>query len=52
MASLDNLMKGQSGNALQNLNLMFGLDPAKRASRACPSIPEDGRARRSDRRSR
>ena len=27
MASLDNLMKGQSGNALQNLNLMFGLDP-------------------------
>ena len=28
IASLDNLMKGQSGNALQNLNLMFGLDPA------------------------
>ena len=27
IASLDNLMKGQSGNALQNLNLMFGMDP-------------------------
>lgn len=26
MASIDNLMKGQSGNALQNLNLMFGFD--------------------------
>jgi N-acetyl-gamma-glutamyl-phosphate reductase len=26
IASIDNLMKGQSGNALQNLNLMFGLD--------------------------
>ena len=28
IASLDNLVKGQSGNALQNLNHMFGLDPA------------------------
>lgn len=28
ISSIDNLMKGQSGNALQNLNLMFGLDPA------------------------
>ena len=28
IASIDNLMKGQSGNALQNLNLMFGLDAA------------------------
>ncbi len=26
MASIDNLLKGQSGNALQNLNLMFGFD--------------------------
>jgi N-acetyl-gamma-glutamyl-phosphate reductase len=25
MASIDNLMKGQSGSAMQNLNLMFGL---------------------------
>ena len=28
ITSIDNLMKGQSGNALQNLNLMFGLDAA------------------------
>jgi len=26
MSSIDNLMKGQSGSAMQNLNLMFGLD--------------------------
>jgi N-acetyl-gamma-glutamyl-phosphate reductase len=26
MSSVDNLMKGQSGSAMQNLNLMFGLD--------------------------
>jgi N-acetyl-gamma-glutamyl-phosphate reductase len=26
MASIDNLMKGQSGNAMQNLNVMFGYD--------------------------
>ena len=26
MASIDNLLKGQSGNAMQNLNLMFGFD--------------------------
>jgi N-acetyl-gamma-glutamyl-phosphate reductase len=26
ISSIDNLMKGQSGNALQNLNLMLGLD--------------------------
>ena len=26
MSSIDNLVKGQSGNALQNLNLMFGYD--------------------------
>ena len=26
ISSIDNLLKGQSGNALQNLNLMFGLD--------------------------
>ena len=25
MSSIDNLMKGQSGSAMQNLNLMFGL---------------------------
>ena len=25
-ASIDNLMKGQSGNAMQNLNVMFGYD--------------------------
>ncbi len=28
MSSIDNLMKGQSGSAMQNLNLMFGLDQA------------------------
>ncbi|MSQ42053.1 MAG: N-acetyl-gamma-glutamyl-phosphate reductase [Dehalococcoidia bacterium] len=27
ISSIDNLLKGQSGNALQNLNLMLGLDP-------------------------
>jgi len=27
MSSIDNLMKGQSGSAMQNVNLMFGLDP-------------------------
>jgi N-acetyl-gamma-glutamyl-phosphate reductase len=27
ISHIDNLMKGQAGNALQNLNLMFGLDP-------------------------
>ena len=27
ISHLDNLMKGQAGNALQNMNLMFGLDP-------------------------
>lgn len=26
MSSIDNLMKGQSGTAMQNVNLMFGLD--------------------------
>ena len=26
ISSIDNLLKGQSGNALQNLNLMLGLD--------------------------
>jgi N-acetyl-gamma-glutamyl-phosphate reductase len=26
MSSIDNLMKGQSGSAMQNLNLMFGVD--------------------------
>jgi N-acetyl-gamma-glutamyl-phosphate reductase len=26
MSSIDNLMKGQSGSAMQNLNVMFGLD--------------------------
>ncbi len=26
IASIDNLLKGQSGNAMQNVNLMFGLD--------------------------
>jgi N-acetyl-gamma-glutamyl-phosphate reductase len=26
ISSIDNLLKGQSGNALQNLNLMFGLE--------------------------
>jgi len=26
MSSIDNLMKGQSGSAMQNLNIMFGLD--------------------------
>jgi N-acetyl-gamma-glutamyl-phosphate reductase len=25
MSSIDNLMKGQSGSAMQNLNIMFGL---------------------------
>ena len=33
IASIDNLMKGQSGNALQNLNLMFGRDTADGLSR-------------------
>lgn len=28
MSSIDNLMKGQSGSAMQNLNIMFGLDQA------------------------
>ncbi|MPZ99407.1 MAG: N-acetyl-gamma-glutamyl-phosphate reductase [Dehalococcoidia bacterium] len=28
MSSIDNLMKGQSGSAMQNMNLMFGLDAA------------------------
>lgn len=27
MSSIDNLMKGQSGTAMQNVNIMFGLDP-------------------------
>lgn len=27
MSSIDNLLKGQSGTAMQNVNLMFGLDP-------------------------
>ncbi|MEZ4554035.1 MAG: N-acetyl-gamma-glutamyl-phosphate reductase [Dehalococcoidia bacterium] len=27
MSSIDNLLKGQSGTAMQNINLMFGLDP-------------------------
>ena len=26
MSSIDNLMKGQSGVAMQNINLMFGLE--------------------------
>jgi len=26
ISSIDNLMKGQSGSATQNLNLMFGID--------------------------
>ena len=26
ISHIDNLMKGQAGNALQNMNLMFGLD--------------------------
>jgi N-acetyl-gamma-glutamyl-phosphate reductase len=27
ISSIDNLLKGQSGTAMQNINLMFGLDP-------------------------
>ena len=27
ISHIDNLMKGQAGNALQNMNLMFGIDP-------------------------
>jgi N-acetyl-gamma-glutamyl-phosphate reductase len=27
ISHIDNLMKGQAGNALQNMNLMFGMDP-------------------------
>ena len=27
ISSIDNLLKGQSGTAMQNVNLMFGLDP-------------------------
>ncbi len=27
ISHIDNLIKGQAGNALQNMNLMFGLDP-------------------------
>ena len=27
ISHIDNLMKGQAGNALQNMNLLFGLDP-------------------------
>jgi N-acetyl-gamma-glutamyl-phosphate reductase len=26
VSHIDNLMKGQAGNAMQNMNLMFGLD--------------------------
>lgn len=28
MSSIDNLLKGQSGSAMQNLNIMFGIDQA------------------------
>ena len=34
ISSIDNLLKGQSGNALQNLNLMFGLDQTLGLDRA------------------
>ena len=34
ISSIDNLLKGQSGNALQNLNLMFGLDQTLGLERA------------------
>jgi N-acetyl-gamma-glutamyl-phosphate reductase len=34
ISSIDNLMKGQSGSALQNLNVMFGFDPATGLGRA------------------
>ena len=28
VSHIDNLMKGQAGSALQNMNVMFGLDEA------------------------
>ena len=34
ISSIDNLLKGQSGNALQNLNLMFGLEQTLGLERA------------------
>ena len=34
ISSIDNLLKGQSGNALQNLNLMFGLEQTAGLERA------------------
>ena len=33
MSSIDNLMKGQSGSAMQNLNLMFGFPQTAGLSR-------------------
>ena len=38
MSSIDNLMKGQSGTAMQNINLMFGLDPRAGLERG-PTYP-------------
>jgi N-acetyl-gamma-glutamyl-phosphate reductase len=34
ISSIDNLLKGQSGTAMQNVNLMFGLDPRSGLERA------------------
>jgi N-acetyl-gamma-glutamyl-phosphate reductase len=38
MSSIDNLLKGQSGTAMQNVNLMFGLDPRAGLERG-PTYP-------------
>ena len=34
ISSIDNLLKGQSGTAMQNVNLMFGLDQRAGLERA------------------
>jgi N-acetyl-gamma-glutamyl-phosphate reductase len=38
MSSIDNLLKGQSGTAMQNVNIMFGLDPRAGLERG-PTYP-------------
>lgn len=42
-SSLDNLLKGQSGSAMQNLNLMFGggIRPKSASSTSCHSQSSD-----------
>ena len=38
MGALDNVVKGAAGQAVQNMNLMFGLDEAE-GLRLVPSFP-------------